>query len=141
DAWLENDAGERIGSLEQGEPVKFSALVEARHELRNPEFGFHFQDVDGVRIFGFNVGLDVDDESEDRIAPGQRARIVGRIENPLMPGRYFVSCWISRNHNQGDVALHVVRLLDFTVYGTRPGPGAVSVPGDLTVRLEEGPST
>ena len=25
----------------------------------------------------------------------------GRIENRLLPGRYFVSCWISRNHNQG----------------------------------------
>jgi len=138
DAWLQNPAGERIENVEQGEPLNFGVIVEARRELRNPEFGFHFQNVDGVRIFGFNARLDVDDETEDRIRAGQRARVVGRIENPLLPGRYFVSCWISRNHNEGDVALHVVRLLDFTVYGTRLGPGNVSVPGELTVQLEPG---
>ena len=54
---------------------------------------------------------------------GGRVRIAGTIENPLLPGRYFVSCLISRNRAAGDLALHVVRLLDFVVYGTRPGPG------------------
>jgi hypothetical protein len=42
-----------------------------------------------------------------------------------------VNCWITRNRSQGDVALHVLRLLDFVVYGTRPGPGSVSVQADL----------
>ena len=49
-----------------------------------------------------------DDVEPDRIAAGRRVRIAGRIENPLLPGRYFVSCMISRNRTQGDLALHVV---------------------------------
>ena len=53
-----------------------------------------------------------------------------------MPGRYFVSCWISRNRAQGDLALHVIRPLDFVVFGTRPGPGSVSVREDVDVQIE-----
>ena len=63
-------------------------------------------------------------------------RIAGTIDNPLLPGRYFVNCWISRNRAQGDLALHVVRLLDFVVFGTRPGPGSVSVDADVEAGLE-----
>ena len=34
------------------------------------------------------------------------------------------------------MALHIVRLLDFVVYGTRPGPGSVSVRTDVEAALE-----
>ena len=67
---------------------------------------------------------------------GQRVRVAGRIENPLLPGRYFVSCLISRNRSGGDLALHVLRLLDFVVYGTNPGPGTVAVRADVEAALE-----
>src|SRR5919199_403399 len=50
---------------------------------------------------------------DGRLGAGQSARIAARIENPLLPGRYYVSCWISRNRTQGDLALHVLRLLEF----------------------------
>jgi ABC-type polysaccharide/polyol phosphate transport system ATPase subunit len=133
DAWLENEAGERVGNVEQGEPIGLQVLFEARHDLDAPVFGFHFLNADGATVFGFNRTLEGD---ADRIAAGGRVRIAGRIENPLLPGRYFVNCWISRNRNQGDLALHVVRLLDFVVYGTRPGPGSVSVRADVEAGLE-----
>jgi hypothetical protein len=84
-------------------------------------------------VFGFNRELA---REPDRLTAGQRVRIAGRIDNPLLPGRYFVNCWITRNRTQGDVALHVVRLLDFVVFGTRPGPGSVAVRADVTVGLE-----
>jgi hypothetical protein len=74
------------------------------------------------------------------VAAGQRVRIARRIENPLLPGRYSVSCMISRNRTQGDLALHVLRLLDFVVYGTRPGPGSVSVRADVEAALERDPA-
>ena len=72
----------------------------------------------------------------DRVEAGRRVRISGLIENPLLPGRYSVSCLISRNRTRGDLALHVVRLLDFMVYGTRPGPGSVSVRADIEAEVE-----
>jgi ABC-type polysaccharide/polyol phosphate transport system ATPase subunit len=134
DAWLENEAGERVDNIEQGEPIGFNVIVEARHELVNPVFGFHFLNADGVQVFGLNRSL----EGADRVPAGERVRISGRIDNPLLPGRYFVNCWISRNRAQGDLALHVLRLLDFVVYGTRPGPGSVSVESDVTAVVEGG---
>jgi ABC-2 type transport system ATP-binding protein len=137
DAWLENAAGERVENVEQGEPIGIGVVFEARHDLAAPVFGFHFLNADSVTLFGFNRALE---RAYDRLAAGQRVRISGRIENPLLPGRYFVNCWISRNRNQGDLALHVVRLLDFVVYGTRPGPGSVAVRADVDAVVELDPS-
>ena len=116
-------------NVEQGKPIGMEVVFEARHDLDAPVFAFHFLDADGVTVFGFNRAL-------ERVAGGERVRIAGQIDNPLLPGRYFVNCWISRNRTQGDLALHVVRLLDFVVYGTRPGPGSVAVEADVEATIE-----
>jgi len=131
EAWLEGPDGERVENVEQGEPFGLQAVFEARHELVAPTFGFHFADTDGTTLFGFNV-MPV----EESVAAGRRVRVRAEIESPLLPGRYFVTCWVSRNRTQGDLALHVVRLLDFVVYGTRPGPGSVAVRADVEATLE-----
>jgi energy-coupling factor transporter ATP-binding protein EcfA2 len=133
DAWLENEAGERVENVEQGEPIGLGVVFEARHDLEAPVFGFHFVNADGAPVFGFNRTLE---REPDRVEAGRRVRISGRIENPLLPGRYSVACLVSRNRTQGDLALHVVRLLDFVVYGTRPGPGSVSVRADIAAEIE-----
>jgi Wzt C-terminal domain len=133
DAWLENDLGERVENVEQRQPIALGVVFEARHDLDAPVFGFHFLDEAGVTVFGFNQ---THGGAGDKLAAGTRVRIAGRIENPLLPGRYFVNCWIARNRTQGDLALHVVRLLDFVVYGTRPGPGSVSVDADVEAVVE-----
>jgi ABC-2 type transport system ATP-binding protein len=137
DAWLENQAGERVDNVEQEEPICIGVVFEARHDLEEPTFGFHCLNANGELVFGFNRTLEGQSGTEARrLAAGQRVRIAGRIENVLVPGRYFIQCWISRNRTQGDLALHVVRLLDFVVYGTRPGPGSVSVQADVEAILE-----
>jgi ABC-2 type transport system ATP-binding protein len=138
DGWLEDEAGKRTENVEQGRPIVVNVVIEARQELAGPIFGIHFVNADGVVVFGFNRTLTLDDpeRDEDRIPPGHRVRIAGRIENPLLPGRYFVNCWICRNRNQGDVALQVLRLFDFLVYGTRSGTGIVSVQADVEAVLE-----
>jgi ABC-type polysaccharide/polyol phosphate transport system ATPase subunit len=136
DAWLENLAGERVENIEQGEPIGFNVIFEARHDLVNPVFGFHFLTADSVTVFGFNRSLELTDGEPDVLRAGQRVRIAGRIENRLLPGRYYVSSIISRNRSRGDLALHVLRLLDFVVYGTKPGPGSVSVEIDVDAMVE-----
>jgi ABC-2 type transport system ATP-binding protein len=134
DAWLEDDDGARVDNVEQGHAIGLSAVFEARHDLEAPVFGFHFLDADGHTLFGFNRTVEGD---VDRIAAGRRVRVSGRIDNLLRPGRYFVTCWISRNRTQGDLALHVVRLLDFVVFGTDQGPGSVAVRADVTAEIED----
>ena len=133
DAWIENDAGERVENVEQGEAIGIGVVFEARHDLESPVFGFHFVTADGVPVFGFNRSWRTTPTASRR---GGACGSPARIDNPLLPGRYSVSCLISRNRTQGDLALHAVRLLDFVVYGTRPGPGSVSVQADVTAELE-----
>jgi hypothetical protein len=136
DAWLEDQTGQRVENVEQGQPIRLHLTVEARRELSAPIFGFHFHNAEGVHVFGFNQPLTVSEGQPDRIAAGERVQIGATIENPLLPGRYFVSCWVARNRNYGDIALQVIRPLDFVVFGTRPGPGIVSVPAEVKAVVE-----
>jgi energy-coupling factor transporter ATP-binding protein EcfA2 len=132
DTWLENEVGERVDNIEQGEPIGLNVIVEARHDLMSPVFGFHFLTADGLQLFGFNQEVARGDGEPDVVRAGQRVRISATIENPLLPGRYYVSSIISRNRSHGDLALQPLRILDFAVYGTRPGVGSVTV--NATVR-------
>jgi hypothetical protein len=132
DAWLENGAGERVEILEVGEPIGLRIVVEARRELAAPIFGVHFVDARGNIIFGFNRSL-----ADPEVVPvGGRVRIAGTVENPLLPGRYFVQCFIARSREQGDVAMHQLRLLDFVVAGVPLGKGVVAVDADVKAQLE-----
>jgi hypothetical protein len=132
DAWLADPHGERTENVEQGVPIHLTAVFEARHDLVAPVFGFHVVNADGVPVFGFNRSL----AELDVVAAGRRVRVAGTIENRLLPGRYMIKCLISRNRTQGDLALHDLQLLDFVVYGTRPGPGTVTMNADVEVALE-----
>jgi ABC-2 type transport system ATP-binding protein len=134
DAWLATEAGDRVENVEQGTGLVLNVDIEARRDLDAPGFGFHFSNADGVQLFGINAGLPPG--GPERLAAGQRARISARLENPLLPGRYYVTCWISRNRTQGDLALHVLRLLEFVVYGTAISPGNIAVRSDVDVVLD-----
>ena len=133
DAWLENPAGERVENVEQGEPIGLQIVLAARHELEEPVFGVHVVDELGNTVFGFNRAL----AGAPAVVPaGRRVRIGGTVENRLLPGRYAVQCYVARSREQGDYALHHLRLLDFVVYGTPSGKGTVSVHADVDAVLE-----
>jgi hypothetical protein len=63
-------------------------------------------------------------------------RIGGTVENRLLPGRYFVQCYVARAREQGDYAIHLLRVLDFVVPGTPTGKGSVAMEADVGVELE-----
>jgi ABC-2 type transport system ATP-binding protein len=135
DVWLENGAGERVENVEQGEPIGFNLIVEARRELVRPAFAFHVVNEDGIWVFGFGRTLSVL-AGGDRIASGQRITISGQVGNPLLPGRYAIGCWMSRDREEGDQALHVMRLLDFFVFGTKGGAGSVRARADVEAVID-----
>jgi ABC-2 type transport system ATP-binding protein len=132
DAWLENAAGERVENVEQDESIGLGVIFEARKELASPVFSFHFQTAAGATVFGFTSKL----EDRELVRAGERVRIAGTLENPLLPGRYNVMALIMRNRTAGDLAMHPLRLLDFVVFGTRTGAGMVSVESDVEATLE-----
>ncbi len=135
DVWLSDPHGTRIENVEQGSQLSFNCIIEAREDLHHPSFSFHFMDADGARIFGFSMGIERPDDRGNILAAGERARIAGEVENRLLPGRYHINCWVTRNRASGDIALHSLRLLEFSVYGTEPGPGSVRIEHDLRVEV------
>ena len=65
-------------------------------------------------------------------------RIAGRIENSLVPGKYFLDCWVRRSRERGDLAVQGLRLREFVVYGTGARDGVVSVSSDVEAVPVEG---
>jgi ABC-type polysaccharide/polyol phosphate transport system ATPase subunit len=137
DAWLDNEAGERVDNIEQQRPFRFNVVVETRRELEGAVFSFSFLNEQGVEIFGFHRRLDPPEGGRDVIPAGRRVKISGWVENRLLPGRYFVKSWVVRNENAGDLAMHVLEVLDFFVFGTMRGPGNFVVDADVHARLIE----
>jgi ABC-2 type transport system ATP-binding protein len=136
DVWLEDAAHNRVDNVEQAQPFFFNLLVEARQAMTAPVFNFHCLNMDGHWVFAFSKALEADGGGSGRVARGERVRLVARIENQLMPGRYAIECWISRSREEGAMAIHILRLLDFYVYGTRPGPGNISLDTELKALVE-----
>jgi ABC-2 type transport system ATP-binding protein len=139
DGWLENAVGERVENVEQGEPLHLKVVYEARHDLEAPAFGFHVINAAGETVFGFSRHLE--EGGPSRMTAGQRVQISARVENTLVPGRYFIHGAITRNRRHGDLALHMIRLLEFVVYGTHRGPGSVSVRADIEAVVEPAEAT
>jgi hypothetical protein len=136
DVWLEDEHGQRVENVEQGKRFRLTLVACARQELIDPVFNFHCLNVDGHWVFAFTTRLDGDSDGQRRVADGERIRVVAEIENPLLPGRYTTQCWISRTGQTGNMAVQILRLLDFYVYGTRPGAGNVAIDADIKAVLD-----
>jgi hypothetical protein len=136
DAWLQDAAGERVDNVEQGQVFRFVLLAQARQGLDDPAFNFHCLNVDGQWVFAFSTTLHDELGETRRVSAGERIRIVAEIDNPLVPGRYALECWISRSRAPGAMAIHILRLLDFHVFGTRPGAGNIAMNGDVRTVIE-----
>jgi ABC-type polysaccharide/polyol phosphate transport system ATPase subunit len=137
EAWLENDAGERITNVEAGKPIRLRAALEARRTLENPRFTLHVNNNEGVEVFSLDGDLGGDGTSLD---DGLQALISANIENPLMPGRYVVVCWVGVVRNDEEIAHQAIKLLEFVVFGVARGQGMVVVPGEVGVQVAPDPS-
>jgi hypothetical protein len=136
DVWLQDEAGARVDNVEQGKRFAFHLLVRARQALQGPVFNFHCLNADGHWVFAFSKEVQHADGRPRPVAAGEPLRITAEIGNPLVPGRYSFECWISRSREQGAVAVHILRLLDFVVYGTRNAAGSVTMDGDVRAVVE-----
>jgi ABC-type polysaccharide/polyol phosphate transport system ATPase subunit len=136
DAWLEDEAGMRVAQVEMGKPIRFRATLEAREPMQEPVLGFHLRNADGVYVLGFNHPLRDDPAAPDSLQPGQRFHVSGEIENLLLPGHYFMFCWVVRNRARGEMALQSIDLLDFIVFGRPKAGGIVSLPAEIEVTVD-----
>jgi ABC-2 type transport system ATP-binding protein len=136
EARLMDDEGRTLRNVESGVPMRLEIVFEARQEMVKPTFMFHVQTEEGTVVFEFVLGLEGTDT--DRIAEGERVRLVGRVDNPLVPGRYMLNCWARRDGDAGSMAVQPLWLLKFDVYGTAPQHhGLVSVGTDFHVEPQQ----
>jgi ABC-2 type transport system ATP-binding protein len=127
---LDAPGGEPVDNVEQGKPIVLDLVMEAARELVNPTFVFHVVNADGVIVFGF------DRTYEGRAAAGEQVRLSGEIENRLVPGRYYLDCWIRRDREGGDMGIQSLRLLHMVVFGTAPRHGIVTMRADIDATTE-----
>jgi ABC-2 type transport system ATP-binding protein len=133
DARLDSPAGETTSKLEPGEPIRLTATIEARRELTNPRFRLHVTQADGHPLFAVRL---TPGEEEDAIVPaGHLIELSASIDNPLLTGRYAVTCWVTSPRSEREVAQQVTRLVEFSIEGGELGEGILRVPGDLEVDL------
>jgi ABC-2 type transport system ATP-binding protein len=130
-ATLRDPAGESIENVEQGTSIAIDVVLEAARSLEGPNFAFHVRDDEGQVVFGFTTSLG------ERVPAGQMVRLQGSIENRLVPGRYYLDCWVRQDESQSIVAVQGLRVLAFVVYGTAPRDGVVTVDAEITASLEE----
>jgi ABC-type polysaccharide/polyol phosphate transport system ATPase subunit len=127
---LHDGAGRRITNVEQDLPVSVEIVFEAARPLREPIFVCHVVNQDGVVVFALTRTL------EHPVAPGQRVRLAGKIENRFVPGRYYLDCWIRQDEHQNTMAIQALRVLRFVVYGTAPRHGVVQLVSDIQPYLD-----
>jgi len=129
-ATLRDAAGAAIENVEEDAPISIDVAIEAARRLDGPSFVFHVRNDDGVVVFSFTTRLDCG------VAPGQRVRLTGLIENRLVPGRYFLDVWVRQDDSETVFALQGLRLLAFVVFGTGSHDGLVNVGAEIDVSLE-----
>jgi ABC-2 type transport system ATP-binding protein len=129
-ATLRDPAGEAIENVEQDVPIAIDVVLEAARDLDGPTFAFHVRNDDGVVVFGFSTALD------QRVVAGEKMGLTGAIENRLVPGRYYLDCWVRQNENQSIVAVQGLRLLGFVIYGTAARDGLVTMAAQVSASVQ-----
>lgn len=136
-AWIENEAGERVSSVEHAETIRMRFELEAKEDFEALDLGFVVTNADNVAIVQYGAAIGEDEERQ--IAAGQRVEIESDLGNALAPGRYFVHCGVNRDHT-GRVALYVPNALEFVVFGGPPDHGVIYLPHTTRTSIDGGPA-
>jgi ABC-2 type transport system ATP-binding protein len=127
DAWIEDEAGDRLTNLEHGRPIRLRLELAAARDSTGFGMGFMLANADGIGVFQFGVGIGRKDGSTE-LRAGERMTVRADLDNPLAPGRYVIHAGVNRVDGTG-VALYVPNLVNFVVFGGEEQPrGIVAIP-------------
>jgi hypothetical protein len=129
-ATLRDAAGTAVENVEQDVPISIDVVIEAVRDLDSPSFVFHVRNDDGVVLFSFTKELG------QPVRTGEQVRLRGAVENRLVPGRYYLDCWVRQDASHTMFSLQGLRLLGFVVYGTSAPDGVVTVGAEIEASVE-----
>jgi ABC-2 type transport system ATP-binding protein len=135
---LVDDEGEVVDNVEQGLPIRFETVIQARNDLFDPVFAFHCVNAEGVLVFSVHERLRFIKGAPDHLKASETVRLTGEIENRLANGRYGMSCWITSHRESGELAVQELHLLDFVVFGSKLIVGAVEMEATIDAESGEG---
>jgi ABC-type polysaccharide/polyol phosphate transport system ATPase subunit len=130
-AWFEDDAGERISTLPQGEPCAMAMDVFFRASLEEPVFAFYLRNEPRHTVFATSSDWRLD--SVGSFAAGETARVRVRFANWLAPNRYTLTPSVARAGGGADVLDLREDLAALRVHGTRVTGGLADVPHEFAV--------
>ena len=108
-------------------------MIEARSDQADPVLAMHCTNAEGMLVFSLHRRMEVPDGEEALLRKGERLDISGDIDVDLVPGRYFINCWITSQLSTGENSAGNLALIDFVVYGRPRELGVVYVESDLRV--------
>jgi hypothetical protein len=136
DSWLENGEGERVTNVEIGDPLRLNLRIEALRDLNRPLFTFQINDAKHTQVTGFNQTLGVEGP-DDIVREGEMVTISGAIENRLTPGRYLLTCWVTRNRETSERVVQGLKLFEFVIFGMKRTPGLVEAEAELSAKVDK----
>ncbi|HSK50266.1 MAG TPA: ABC transporter ATP-binding protein [Solirubrobacterales bacterium] len=137
DCWLAGEDGERLTTLEGGEPIKIHAELELMREVPGGvSVGFVLANADGLGLYEFGVPVQPDPET-GALAGGRRIKVSATVQNVLPSGRHYVHCGVQSGAG-GDISIYVHNALDFVVFGSQQVRGIVALQSE-TEAVVEGP--
>jgi ABC-type polysaccharide/polyol phosphate transport system ATPase subunit len=130
DSWMENDSGERVTKVDQGDHIHVGFEVEFISTLDQPIFGIALHDDDHRSIFATNT--EEDKIATGRFSAGSRATYSVRFLNELERGLYYISIAVA--HRGGSRrAEYVERALSIQSVGDRTPNGVVNLPHESSL--------
>jgi ABC-type polysaccharide/polyol phosphate transport system ATPase subunit len=117
--------------LHEATPLELDVLLEAARPLERPQFIVQVRNEDGQIMFAFTRRL------EEHVAPGGRIRLAGRVEHPLLAGRYALDVYVREDDPAGRMTVQGLRLLHFDLEGMPlPAQGMMDVHARVEPTLE-----
>ena len=131
DVWVEDEHGERLSSVPQGQKVFLRARVRFNVEVEDPAASLYILNEDHVAIAVATTQKEI--EHSGRFAAGAEAVISFAFVNVLGPGRYNPLLTLAHRGTGLDLMDRFEGAFSFVVTGSEAMGGLVDLPVDVSV--------
>jgi ABC-type polysaccharide/polyol phosphate transport system ATPase subunit len=131
EVWVENDRGERQGSMPQGQRLTLRALVRFAVDVEDPAASVYVLNEEHVAIMVATTAQEI--ERSGRFQAGEEALFSFSFENLLAPGRYSPLLTLAHRGTGLDLMDRFESGFSFVVTGPQAMGGLVDLPVEASV--------
>jgi ABC-type polysaccharide/polyol phosphate transport system ATPase subunit len=131
EAWIEDQHGERLASLPQGQQITLKALVNFTVDVEDPAASVYVLNDEHVAIVVATTSRE--NERSGHFSPGENVLFSFSFENVLAPGRYSPLFTLAHRGTGLDLMDRFEAGFSFVVTGPEAMGGLVDIPVDVSV--------